>query len=192
MTTFTDCPHVPRMVEKTLEQTHLLVAAGCTPNNDGIGLELAGVEVNDRGFLKVNELLRTTAENVWAIREVAGSGRSAGALGVKSEQLLTQGEVFNDEILSGTKCSSSPSDEVAEPSNPATSRTGTSPPEYRQVIDNTCVRSSDELQDKMAEALNRGAINQRLAGAVIPYRALASFKGDDALMHNKSSVMGVR
>ena len=46
---------------------------GRTPNTEGIGLELAGVEVNDRGFLKVNERLQTTAENVWAIGEVAGS-----------------------------------------------------------------------------------------------------------------------
>ena len=59
--------------ENTLEGTHLLVAAGRTPNTEGIGLELAGIEVNDRGFLKVNERLQTTAENVWAIGEVAGS-----------------------------------------------------------------------------------------------------------------------
>jgi pyruvate/2-oxoglutarate dehydrogenase complex dihydrolipoamide dehydrogenase (E3) component len=60
-------------VEKTLEGTHLLVATGRTPNTAGIGLELAGVELNDHGFLKVDERLRTTAENVWAIGEVAGS-----------------------------------------------------------------------------------------------------------------------
>ncbi len=59
--------------EKTLEGSHLLVAAGRTPNTGEIGLELAGVEVNDRGFLKVDERLHTTAENVWAIGEVAGS-----------------------------------------------------------------------------------------------------------------------
>ena len=59
--------------EKTLDGTHLLVAVGRTPNTEGIGLELAGVEVTDRGFLKVNERLQTTAENVWAIGEVAGS-----------------------------------------------------------------------------------------------------------------------
>jgi pyruvate/2-oxoglutarate dehydrogenase complex dihydrolipoamide dehydrogenase (E3) component len=59
--------------EKALDGTHLLVAAGRTPNTDGIGLELAGVEVNDRGFLKVDERLQMTAENVWAIGEVAGS-----------------------------------------------------------------------------------------------------------------------
>jgi len=59
--------------EKTLEGTHLLVASGRTPNTEGIGLELAGVETTDRGYLKVNEKLQTTASGVWAIGEVAGS-----------------------------------------------------------------------------------------------------------------------
>jgi pyruvate/2-oxoglutarate dehydrogenase complex dihydrolipoamide dehydrogenase (E3) component len=60
-------------VEKTLDGTHLLVATGRMPNTEGIGLDLVGVEVNERGFLKVDERLHTTAENVWAIGEVAGS-----------------------------------------------------------------------------------------------------------------------
>jgi pyruvate/2-oxoglutarate dehydrogenase complex dihydrolipoamide dehydrogenase (E3) component len=59
--------------EKTLEGSHLLVAAGRTPNSGGIGLELAGVELTDRGHIKVNEHLQTTAPGVWAIGEVAGS-----------------------------------------------------------------------------------------------------------------------
>src|SRR6059036_2842476 len=56
-----------------LEGTHLLVAAGRTPNTDGIGLDLAGVETTDRGYVKVNERLETTAPNVWASGECAGS-----------------------------------------------------------------------------------------------------------------------
>jgi pyruvate/2-oxoglutarate dehydrogenase complex dihydrolipoamide dehydrogenase (E3) component len=59
--------------ENTLEASHLLVAAGRSPNTDGLGLELAGVEVDDRGYIKVNERLQTTAPGVWAIGEVAGS-----------------------------------------------------------------------------------------------------------------------
>ena len=62
-----------RGVEKTLEGTHLLVAAGRSPNTDGIGLDLAGVELTDGGYIKVNERLETTAPGVWAIGEVAGS-----------------------------------------------------------------------------------------------------------------------
>ncbi len=60
-------------VEKTLQGSHLLVATGRKPNTGGIGLELAGVEVTDRGYIKVNERLQTTAPGVWAIGEVAGS-----------------------------------------------------------------------------------------------------------------------
>ena len=60
-------------MQKTLEATHLLVAAGRVPNTDNIGLELAGVELTDRGYVKVDELLKTTAPVVWAVGEVAGS-----------------------------------------------------------------------------------------------------------------------
>jgi pyruvate/2-oxoglutarate dehydrogenase complex dihydrolipoamide dehydrogenase (E3) component len=59
--------------EFALEGTHLLVAGGRTPNTDGIGLEKAGVETTDRGFVKVNERLQTTAEGVWAVGDCAGS-----------------------------------------------------------------------------------------------------------------------
>src|SRR6266436_3832437 len=59
--------------ELVLEGTHLLVATGRTPNTDGIGLDLAGVETTNRGYVKVNERLETTAPDVWAAGEGAGS-----------------------------------------------------------------------------------------------------------------------
>jgi pyruvate/2-oxoglutarate dehydrogenase complex dihydrolipoamide dehydrogenase (E3) component len=59
--------------EIILEGTHLLVASGRTPNTQGIGLELAGVETTDRGYVKVNERLETTAPGVWAVGDCAGS-----------------------------------------------------------------------------------------------------------------------
>src|SRR5277367_5739591 len=59
--------------DKVIEGTDLLVAAGRTPNTDGIGLELAGVELTERGYIKVNERLETTAADVWAVGECAGS-----------------------------------------------------------------------------------------------------------------------
>jgi pyruvate/2-oxoglutarate dehydrogenase complex dihydrolipoamide dehydrogenase (E3) component len=55
------------------EGTHLLVAGGRTPNTDGIGLELAGVETDAAGHVKVNERLQTTADGVWAMGDCAGS-----------------------------------------------------------------------------------------------------------------------
>jgi pyruvate/2-oxoglutarate dehydrogenase complex dihydrolipoamide dehydrogenase (E3) component len=60
-------------VEVVLEGSHLLVAGGRTPNTGNIGLELAGVETTERGFVKVDERLQTTAEGVWAIGDCAGS-----------------------------------------------------------------------------------------------------------------------
>jgi pyruvate/2-oxoglutarate dehydrogenase complex dihydrolipoamide dehydrogenase (E3) component len=57
----------------TLQGSHLLVATGRTPNTDGIGLELAGVALTERGYARVNERLQTTAPGVWAIGESAGS-----------------------------------------------------------------------------------------------------------------------
>ena len=59
--------------EKTLEGSHLLVALGRTPNTQGLGLELAGVDVDERGYIMVDDRLKTSAEGVWANGEVAGS-----------------------------------------------------------------------------------------------------------------------
>jgi pyruvate/2-oxoglutarate dehydrogenase complex dihydrolipoamide dehydrogenase (E3) component len=60
-------------IEKALKGSHILVATGRHPNTEGLGLEVAGVELTDRGYIKVNERLQTTAPGVWAIGEVAGS-----------------------------------------------------------------------------------------------------------------------
>ena len=59
--------------EKTIQASDILIATGRTPNTAGIGLELAGVELDRRGYIKVNDRLETTAQNVWAIGESAGS-----------------------------------------------------------------------------------------------------------------------
>lgn len=59
--------------KKILKGSHVLVAGGRVPNTEGLGLELAGVELTDLGYIKVNERLQTTAHGVWAIGEIAGS-----------------------------------------------------------------------------------------------------------------------
>jgi pyruvate/2-oxoglutarate dehydrogenase complex dihydrolipoamide dehydrogenase (E3) component len=60
-------------VKRSLEGSHILVAAGRVPNTKDIGLELAGVELTHHRYIKVNERLETTAPGVWAVGEVAGS-----------------------------------------------------------------------------------------------------------------------
>jgi pyruvate/2-oxoglutarate dehydrogenase complex dihydrolipoamide dehydrogenase (E3) component len=59
--------------DRVIPATDILVATGRTPNTAGIGLELAGVELDARGYIKVNDRLETTAPGVWAIGECAGS-----------------------------------------------------------------------------------------------------------------------
>jgi pyruvate/2-oxoglutarate dehydrogenase complex dihydrolipoamide dehydrogenase (E3) component len=59
--------------DQTIEGSDILVAAGRTPNTDGIGLDLAGIALDARGYVAVNERLETSAPDVWAIGECAGS-----------------------------------------------------------------------------------------------------------------------
>jgi pyruvate/2-oxoglutarate dehydrogenase complex dihydrolipoamide dehydrogenase (E3) component len=58
---------------RTVEGSDILVAAGRVPNTQGIGLEAAGVELDARGYIEVNERLETTAPDVWAVGDCAGS-----------------------------------------------------------------------------------------------------------------------
>jgi pyruvate/2-oxoglutarate dehydrogenase complex dihydrolipoamide dehydrogenase (E3) component len=59
--------------EQKIEGSDILVAAGRVPNTAGIGLQEAGVDLDGHGYICVNERLETTASNVWAIGECAGS-----------------------------------------------------------------------------------------------------------------------
>ncbi len=56
-----------------IEGSDILVATGRIPNTTGIGLDVAGVELDARGYIVVNDRLETSAEGVWAIGECAGS-----------------------------------------------------------------------------------------------------------------------
>lgn len=55
--------------EQRIVGSDLLVAVGRVPNTAGIGLEAAGVDLDDRGFLDVNDQLETSAPGVWGIGE---------------------------------------------------------------------------------------------------------------------------
>ena len=62
-----------RSGERELEGSDILVAAGRIPNTQWIGLEESGVELDAHGYIRVNERLETTAPNVWAMGDCAGS-----------------------------------------------------------------------------------------------------------------------
>jgi len=59
--------------EQQIAGSDILVATGRVPNTAGIGLAEAGVELDGRGYIRVNERLEATAPDVWAIGECAGS-----------------------------------------------------------------------------------------------------------------------
>jgi pyruvate/2-oxoglutarate dehydrogenase complex dihydrolipoamide dehydrogenase (E3) component len=59
--------------ERNITGSDILAATGRTPNTAGIGLELTGVKLDTRGYIQVNERLETSAADVWAIGECAGS-----------------------------------------------------------------------------------------------------------------------
>jgi pyruvate/2-oxoglutarate dehydrogenase complex dihydrolipoamide dehydrogenase (E3) component len=59
--------------EQNIEASDILVATGRIPNTAAIGLEKASVELDGRGYIRVNERLETSASEVWAIGECAGS-----------------------------------------------------------------------------------------------------------------------
>jgi pyruvate/2-oxoglutarate dehydrogenase complex dihydrolipoamide dehydrogenase (E3) component len=59
--------------EQTLVGSDLLVAAGRVPNTAGIGLKEVGIELDSRGYVRVNDRLETSAPAVWALGECAGS-----------------------------------------------------------------------------------------------------------------------
>jgi pyruvate/2-oxoglutarate dehydrogenase complex dihydrolipoamide dehydrogenase (E3) component len=58
---------------QVIEGTHLLVALGKVPNTKGIGLDRAGIAVTPAGYVKVNDRLETSAPQVWAMGDCAGS-----------------------------------------------------------------------------------------------------------------------
>jgi pyruvate/2-oxoglutarate dehydrogenase complex dihydrolipoamide dehydrogenase (E3) component len=59
--------------EHHIDGSDILVAAGRIPNTTGIGLKEAGVELDGRGYIRVNGRLETSAPDVWAVGECAGS-----------------------------------------------------------------------------------------------------------------------
>jgi pyruvate/2-oxoglutarate dehydrogenase complex dihydrolipoamide dehydrogenase (E3) component len=54
--------------------THLLAAVGRRPNTDDLGLEHTGLATDARGFIAVDDELRTTVEGIWALGDVNGRG----------------------------------------------------------------------------------------------------------------------
>ena len=61
-----------RAGERRLRGTHLLVAVGRQPNTDSLSLDLAGIETDAKGYIQVDEQLRTGVRGVYALGDVKG------------------------------------------------------------------------------------------------------------------------
>ena len=84
--------------EKIIAGSDILVATGRVPNTTGIGLASAGVDLDQRGYVRVNERLETTATNVWAIGECAGSPQFTHAS-------LDDFRIIRDNLVGGSRTS---------------------------------------------------------------------------------------
>ena len=74
--------------------THVLLAVGRVPNTDGLGLREAGIETDERGYIKVDETLATSARNVYALGDCNGRGAF-------THTAYNDYEIVADNLLSG-------------------------------------------------------------------------------------------
>lgn len=86
-----DCKDPP----SRLVGSHILLAIGRVPNTDDLGLEAASVEVDERGFVRTDEHLRTSSAHVWAMGDCNGRGAfthtSWNDYEIVADNLLDQG-----------------------------------------------------------------------------------------------------
>ncbi|WP_407686576.1 FAD-containing oxidoreductase [Mycobacterium sp. HUMS_1102779] len=64
----------PRPGAAPVAGTHLLLAVGRRPNTDDLGLEAAGVQTDDRGYVVVDDGLKTSVDHIWAMGDCNGRG----------------------------------------------------------------------------------------------------------------------
>ncbi len=74
---------------KTVQGTHLLVGAGRIPNTDGLNLDAAGVETDDRGRIPVNDTVQTNVPHIYALGDV-------NPYGAFTHTSVNDGEIFWD------------------------------------------------------------------------------------------------
>jgi pyruvate/2-oxoglutarate dehydrogenase complex dihydrolipoamide dehydrogenase (E3) component len=64
----------PRAGAAPIAGSHLLLAVGRRPNTDDLGLEHAGVDTNARGYITVDDQLKTSVDHIWAMGDCNGKG----------------------------------------------------------------------------------------------------------------------
>ena len=90
---------------QTLEASHVLVAIGRRPNTDGLALDKASLQVNNRGQIEINHDFRTKVESVWAIGDVVPGpmlAHKAEDEGVAvAENIAGQTGIVNHDVIPG-------------------------------------------------------------------------------------------
>ena len=76
--------------------SHILLAVGRVPNTDDLGLEAAGIDTDERGFIKVDEGLRTSNHSVWALGDCNGKGAF-------THTAYNDFEIVADNLLNGAR-----------------------------------------------------------------------------------------
>ena len=83
--------------ETALEADQALVAIGFRPNSKGLGLEEAGVKVNERGFVEIDEKMQTNVPSIWAIGDVTGKlmlAHVGSAMGIVAAENIASAETI--------------------------------------------------------------------------------------------------
>ncbi|MCL4510872.1 MAG: mercury(II) reductase [Bacteroidetes bacterium] len=90
--------------EVEFKSEEILVATGVTPNTKDMGLEKAGVETDERGFIKADDEMRTTSENIWAAGDCVGKlaletvAAKEGAIAAENTLTGSHKKIIYDEI----------------------------------------------------------------------------------------------
>ena len=74
---------------KSVQGSHLLVAAGRVPNTDKLNLAAAGIEMNERGFIPVNDTMQTNIPHIYAVGDINGEAAF-------THTAVNDGEIFWD------------------------------------------------------------------------------------------------
>ncbi len=159
-------------VEKPIEVDAVLVTVGRTPQTEGLGLEKVGIKTDERGWIKVDEVMQTSAQNIYAVGDVLGPSKN-----MLAHVAVAEGICAVESMLAEAKGDiSKPMDYMAVPSAIFTS------PEVG------CVGFSEEEAEEYGEEFFCPTIQMRELGKAHAMGEIAGFcklivrKGDNKVL----------